>query len=54
MLDIEGCVITIDAMGCQTDIAELIIDQGADYVLAVKGNQATLQADITTAFADPA
>jgi predicted transposase YbfD/YdcC len=54
MLDIEGCVVTIDAMGCQTDIAELIIDQGADYVLAVKGNQATLHADITTAFADPA
>ncbi len=53
LLDIEGCVVTIDAMGCQTEIAELIIDQQADYVLAVKGNQATLQTDITTTFADP-
>jgi len=53
LLDIEGCVVTIDAMGCQTEIAELIIDQQADYVLAVKGNQATLQTDIITTFAAP-
>jgi predicted transposase YbfD/YdcC len=53
LLDLEGCVVTMDAMGCQTDVAEMIIDQQADYVLAVKGNQATLQADITTTFEVP-
>lgn len=45
-LDINGCSVTIDAMGCQTTIAEQIIDQGADYILAVKGNQASLQQGI--------
>jgi predicted transposase YbfD/YdcC len=54
MLAIEGCVVTIDAMGCQTEIAELIINQKADYILAVKSNQATLLADIITTFDDPA
>jgi predicted transposase YbfD/YdcC len=49
LLDLEGCVVTIDAVGCQTEIAEAIIDQGADYVLAVKDNQATLREDIQTA-----
>jgi predicted transposase YbfD/YdcC len=39
MLDIKGCIITIDAMGTQKAIAELIIQQEADYVLALKGNQ---------------
>jgi len=39
LLDISGCVVTIDAMGCQREIADQIIDQGADYVLAVKENQ---------------
>jgi len=39
LLEIEGATITIDAMGCQTAIAENIIDAGADYVLAVKENQ---------------
>jgi predicted transposase YbfD/YdcC len=53
LLDIEGCGVTIDAMGCQTEIAALIVEQQADYVLAVKGNQATLQADIMSTFADP-
>ncbi len=42
LLTIKGCVVTIDAMGCQTDIAEDIIKSGADYVLAVKGNQKEL------------
>ncbi len=36
MLDLENAIITIDAMGCQTDIAEVIIEQKADYILAVK------------------
>ena len=42
LLTIKGCVVTIDAMGCQTDIAEDIIKSGADYVLAVKSNQKEL------------
>ena len=39
LLDIEDCVVTIDAMGCQTEIAQKILDGGGDYVLALKGNQ---------------
>src|SRR6202047_2358848 len=42
LVDIKGAIITIDAMGTQKAIAEQIIDQGADYVLALKGNQETL------------
>ena len=42
MLLVKGCIITIDAMGCQKDIAEKIISKKADYVLALKGNQPTL------------
>lgn len=43
ILALSGCLVTIDAMGCQTEIAEKIIAAEADYVLAVKGNQPTLQ-----------
>src|SRR6202000_1963771 len=43
MLDLSGALVTIDAMGCQTEIAEKIIKAGADYCLAVKANQPTLQ-----------
>jgi hypothetical protein len=46
MLAIEGAIVTIDAMGCQRDIAQKILDQKADYVLALKGNQGSLQADV--------
>jgi predicted transposase YbfD/YdcC len=46
MLAIEGAVVTIDAMGCQRDIARKIIDQKADYVLALKGNQGSLREDV--------
>lgn len=42
MLFVKDCIITIDAMGCQKDIAEKIIDKKADYVLALKGNQPLL------------
>jgi predicted transposase YbfD/YdcC len=42
LVDIRGAIITIDAMGTQTAIAEKIIDEGGDYVLALKGNQGTL------------
>jgi predicted transposase YbfD/YdcC len=46
MMAIEGAVVTIDAMGCQRDIAQKIIDKKADYVLALKGNQGTLRQDV--------
>ena len=46
MLAIEGAVVTIDAMGCQRDIAQKIIDKKADYILALKGNQGTLRDDV--------
>ena len=45
-LVLEGCNAWIDAMGCQTDIAEAICEAGADYVLRVKDNQEGLRADI--------
>jgi predicted transposase YbfD/YdcC len=50
LLNIEGDTVTIDAMGCQKEIAKTIIDKGADYVLAVKDNQPTLHAAIHEAF----
>jgi predicted transposase YbfD/YdcC len=46
MLNVEGAVVTIDAMGCQRDIAQTILDKKADYILALKGNQGTLQDDV--------
>lgn len=50
LLAITGCLITIDAMGCQTAIAKLILNQGGDYLLAVKGNQGQLFEDISYLF----
>jgi predicted transposase YbfD/YdcC len=46
MLSIEGAIVTIDAMGCQRDIAKKIIEKKADYILALKGNQGTLLDDV--------
>ena len=46
MLAIEGAIVTIDAMGCQREIAAKIMDKKADYILALKGNQGTLRADV--------
>jgi predicted transposase YbfD/YdcC len=46
MLAIEGAIVTIDAMGCQREIAQKIVDKKADYVLALKGNQGTLREDV--------
>src|SRR6516165_9612776 len=43
LLDVRGATVTIDAMGCQKTIARQVRDQGADYVLAVKGNQKSLE-----------
>lgn len=50
ILDISGCIITIDAIGTQTKIAEAIIDGGADYLLSVKENQGHLYDDISWLF----
>jgi predicted transposase YbfD/YdcC len=50
MLMIRGCIVTIDAMGCQKKIAQQIIDQGSEYVLALKGNQERLVEEVEEAF----
>jgi predicted transposase YbfD/YdcC len=50
ILEVSGCIVTIDAMGCQTEIASQIVAKGADYVLAVKGNQGMLLEDLTKYF----
>lgn len=50
VLDIHGCIVTLDAMGTQTAIAHQIIDQGGDYVLALKGNQGNLFEDVQQLF----
>jgi predicted transposase YbfD/YdcC len=50
-LAIMGCIVTIDAIGCQREIARQVINQGADYVLALKENQGTLYADVVELFA---
>ncbi len=52
LLVIKGCIVTIDAMGCQKAIAEKIIDKEADYVLALKGNQGNLSKDVELFFDD--
>jgi len=52
ILELSGCLVTIDAMGCQTEIADKIIAVDADYVLAVKGNQPTLHEGIAKFFLD--
>jgi predicted transposase YbfD/YdcC len=52
ILDISGCLVTIDAMGCQREIAQQVVDQKADYVLAVKDNQPSLYAAIRDFFTE--
>ncbi len=54
MLDLEGAIVTIDAMGTQKAIAAKIVAKKADYVLALKGNQSSLRDDVALAFSDPA
>lgn len=51
ILELGGCLVTIDAIGCQKEIVETIIDQGADYILEVKENQGHLYEDIADVFA---
>ena len=50
ILCLKGCVVTIDAMGIQKEIAEKIIDKEADYIFQVKGNQEKLLEDISLYF----
>jgi predicted transposase YbfD/YdcC len=52
LLALNGCIVTIDAMGCQTDIAAQIISQGADYVLALKDNHKRLHQEVQRLFTD--
>ena len=52
VLELEGCIVTIDAMGCQTAIAQTIVAGQADYVLALKRNQGQLHADVARLFAE--
>lgn len=50
LLDVKGCTVTLDAMGCQRAISEAIVGQGADYVIALKGNQGSLRGDVELLF----
>ena len=50
LLDVSGCIVSIDAMGCQQEIARTILERGADYLLAVKGNQCRLYDDLRDLF----
>ena len=51
-LALKGCIVTIDAIGCQTEIAQKILERGGDYLLAVKDNQQTLASALREFFAD--
>lgn len=51
-LALKGCIVTIDAIGCQTEIAQKILDRGGDYLLAVKDNQETLANALREFFAE--
>src|ERR1039458_7797644 len=54
MLSLKGTIVTADALNCQRAIAQQIVDQGGNYVLALKGNQGTLHYDVSTFLDDPA
>jgi len=53
LLNLRGCIVTIDAMGAQRAICEQIIEQEGDYVISLKGNQGTLRKDVADYFNDP-
>ena len=53
MLSLEGSIVTADALNCQREIAQQVIDQKGDYVMALKGNQGTLHDDVRTFLDDP-
>jgi predicted transposase YbfD/YdcC len=50
LLELEGCIVTIDAMGCQKEVARTIVEPGADYVLALKGNQGVMYNEVELFF----
>jgi predicted transposase YbfD/YdcC len=52
VLELNGCIVTLDAMGCQKEVAGAIVEKGADYILAAKGNQGFLLDDIREAFSE--
>ena len=52
MLELKGCIVTLDAMGCQKAIAEQIVARGGDYLLALKGNQGKLAEAVEELFTD--
>lgn len=52
LLYVRGCIVTIDAMGCQREIVERIVEKGADYVISLKGNQGALQKEVETLFVE--
>jgi len=53
MLSLKGTIVTVDALNCQREIAQKIVDQGGDYVLALKGNQGSLHDDVIRFLDDP-
>ena len=54
MLSLKGTIVTVDALNCQREIAQKIIDQGGDYALALKGNRPRCMIDVVRYFDDPA
>jgi predicted transposase YbfD/YdcC len=52
LLSLEGCTVTLDALHAQRETAQALLDQGADYILALKANQATLYEDVRTLLED--
>jgi len=54
MLSLKGCIVSVDALNCQREIARQIVDQGGDYALALKDNQGTLHDDVRMFLDDPA
>ena len=52
LLSLKGCIVTADALNCQRVIAAKVVEQGADYVLALKGNQGSLHDDVRRFLAD--
>ena len=52
MLFLEGCIVTIDAMGCQREIVERIVEKGADYIISLKGNQEKLHEEVKALFTE--
>lgn len=52
VLDVNGCLVSLDAGGCYRDVAERLVERGGDYLLAVKANQPTLYGELDTLFAE--